>query len=357
MSDDLQFPTYESLGVRPLINCKGTYTIISGSVVLPEVRQAMYEASQRYVDLDELMEGVGTRSGELMQCEWGLGTNGCAAALCQVTAACGAGTARYLEASGSAPSGSISLLITGDEEGPSINGTRKVLGWMAENGETLDACIVGEPTNPEALGDMVKIGRRGSLNAKLTVSGTQGHAAYPHLADNPVPRLIAMLHWISTAIMDEGTDHFQPSNIEVTSVDVGNPATNVIPAEARALFNIRFNDLHTSDSLINWLREGLDTVGGDYTLSTHVTGEAFLTPPGPFSEMIVESVRDATGRTPELSTTGGTSDARFIKDYCPVAEFGLAGKTMHKVDEGVPVSDLEALAEIYRGILARYFTN
>jgi len=268
-----------------------------------------------------------------------------------------AGTARYLEASGSAPSGSISLLITGDEEGPSINGTRKVLGWMAENGETLDACIVGEPTNPEALGDMVKIGRRGSLNAKLTVSGTQGHAAYPHLADNPVPRLIAMLHWISTAILDEGTDHFQPSNIEVTSVDVGNPATNVIPAEARALFNIRFNDLHTSDSLINWLREGLDTVGGDYTLSTHVTGEAFLTPPGPFSEMIVESVRDATGRTPELSTTGGTSDARFIKDYCPVAEFGLAGKTMHKVDEGVPVSDLEALAEIYRGILARYFTN
>ncbi|MBT6442580.1 MAG: succinyl-diaminopimelate desuccinylase [Alphaproteobacteria bacterium] len=267
-----------------------------------------------------------------------------------------AGTTRYLATHDQKVPGSISLLITGDEEGPSINGTRKVLEWMTKEGETLDACLVGEPTNPDALGDMVKIGRRGSLNARLTVTGTQGHVAYPHLADNPVPGLIAMVHKLTTARLDDGTDHFQPSNIEVTSIDVGNPATNVIPAQAQAMFNIRFNDLHTSSGLDTWLRAEFDAVGGDYDLAIHITGEAFLTPPGPFSRMIVAAVEDATGRTPELSTTGGTSDARFIKDYCPVAEFGLAGKTMHKVDEGVPIADLDALAEIYRGVLERYFS-
>lgn len=263
--------------------------------------------------------------------------------------------ARFRERRGGSFEGSISLLITGDEEGKAINGTRKVLEWMAGRGETIDVCLVGEPSNPLALGDMIKIGRRGSLTGKLVVTGVQGHTAYPDLADNPLPRLIAMLSAIAGTPLDEGTAHFQPSNLQLTTIDVGNPAPNVIPERASAGFNIRFNDLHTGDSLTSWLREQLDGVGGDYDLDIHVSGEAFLTPPGEFSELLVRAVREVTGREPELGTTGGTSDARFIKDYCPVAEFGLIGQTMHKVDERIAVSDVRALVEIYEAVLDGYF--
>jgi succinyl-diaminopimelate desuccinylase len=254
-----------------------------------------------------------------------------------------------------APDGSLSLLITGDEEGPAINGTKKVLEWMKDSGETIDACLVGEPTNPNKLGEMIKIGRRGSLTADLVVHGTQGHVAYPHLADNPVGRLIKMLGALMAEPLDAGTDHFQPSNLEVTTIDVDNPATNVIPSEARARLNIRFNDLQSSGGLTRWMNEILDSIGGTYTLDVRVTGEAFLTPPGSLSDLVAQSVKARLGVEPELSTTGGTSDARFIKDYAPVAEFGLIGSTMHKVDEHVAVADIVALSDIYEDIIGRYF--
>ncbi len=266
-----------------------------------------------------------------------------------------AAAAAFLAEREGALRGSISLLITGDEEGPAINGTAKVLDWLARRGEALDACLVGEPTNPNELGEMIKIGRRGSLNATLTVTGTQGHVAYPDLADNPVHRLVRMLDRILSEPLDEGTDYFQPSTIQVTSIDVGNPATNVIPGRARAAFNVRYGDLHTSESIAGWLRERFDSVGGRYDLDIQVTGEAFLTRPGPLSELIAGAVRDVLGREPTLSTTGGTSDARFIKDACPVAEFGLVGRTMHKVDERAAVADIAALTAIYRRVLERYF--
>jgi succinyl-diaminopimelate desuccinylase len=265
-----------------------------------------------------------------------------------------AAVAGHLKAHG-APKGSISLLITGDEEGPSVNGTRKMLDWLAARSETLDACLVGEPTNPNELGEMVKIGRRGSLTGQLTVHGKQGHTAYPHLADNPVHRLVAMLHAITNAPLDEGTAHFQPSTLQVSTVDVGNPATNVIPASARATFNIRFNDLHSGASLELWLREVFDASAARYELAVRVSGEAFLTPPGAFSALIAGAVEAVTGRRPELSTSGGTSDARFIKDFCPVAEFGLVGQTMHQVDERSAVGDIEGLSAIYGKILEDYF--
>jgi succinyl-diaminopimelate desuccinylase len=255
----------------------------------------------------------------------------------------------------SAIKGSVSLLITGDEEGVAKNGTRKVLDWLAEKGERLDHALVGEPTNPEALGDMIKIGRRGSLNTRLTALGTQGHVAYPHLADNPIPCLLAMLRTLTETPLDKGTAHFQPSNLEITSVDVGNPTTNVIPARAEARFNIRFNDLHTGESLKTLIAQKIAAVGGRHSLAFDVSGEAFVTEPGSFTALVAEAVREETGRAPELSTTGGTSDARFIKDHCPVIEFGLAGKTMHKIDEHVPLADLPALARIYARILTRYF--
>jgi succinyl-diaminopimelate desuccinylase len=251
--------------------------------------------------------------------------------------------------------GAISLLITGDEEGPAINGTRRVLEWLQARGERLDACLVGEPTNPTRLGEMVKIGRRGSLTARLTVRGVQGHVAYPQLADNPVHRLMRMLTRITEKPLDDGTAHFQPSVVQVTTVDVGNPASNVIPAQAQAGFNIRFNDTHTGHSLEQWLRRELDAVGGDYELTVAVSGEAFVTPPGPLSDLVARSVERVVGAKPELSTTGGTSDARFIKDHCRVVEFGLAGTTMHKVDERVPVSDIRALADVYAAVLDGYF--
>jgi succinyl-diaminopimelate desuccinylase len=261
--------------------------------------------------------------------------------------------------------GSISLLITGDEEGPAVNGTRKVLEWLAERGETLDACLVGEPTNPDALGDMIKIGRRGSMTGHLTVHGVQGHTAYPHLADNPAHHLVRMLGALTAQPIDEGSAHFQPTTLQISTIDVGNPATNVIPAHARASFNIRFNDLHTSASLTAWLRDTLDAAlaAGNragtarYDLDIWVTGESFLTPPGAFSDIIAGAVEAVTGRRPELSTTGGTSDARFIKDYCPVAEFGLISQTMHKVDERVAVGEIEALTAIYEKILEDFFAS
>ncbi|MEX2631917.1 MAG: succinyl-diaminopimelate desuccinylase, partial [Tistlia sp.] len=221
--------------------------------------------------------------------------------------------------------GSISLLITGDEEGPSVNGTRKVLDWLVQEGETLDACLVGEPTNPDALGDMVKIGRRGSLTGNLTALGRQGHTAYPHLADNAAHRLVGLLAALIAEPLDQGTAHFQPSTLQISTIDVGNPASNVVPGRASATFNIRFNDAHSGASLERWLRETLDATGGGYELAVRVSGESFLTPPGPLSELVAGAVEAVTGRRPELSTTGGTSDARFIKDHCPVAEFGLVG--------------------------------
>jgi len=268
-----------------------------------------------------------------------------------------AASARFLARHGDVMNGSISLLITGDEEGPAINGTRAVLDWLPANDEQIDLCLVGEPTNPERLGDMIKIGRRGSLNARLTVFGTQGHAAYPALADNPLPRLVAMMGRLTAARLDDGNAHFQPSNIQITTIDVGNEASNVTPAKAQAAFNIRFNDGHNSDSLTTWLRAQFDDIGGKYELDIHVTGEAFLTPPGELSTLISEAVEAATGRVPELSTTGGTSDARFIKDHCAVAEFGLIGRTMHKIDEHIELAELDALADIYEDILTRYFTS
>jgi succinyl-diaminopimelate desuccinylase len=238
----------------------------------------------------------------------------------------------------------LALLITGDEEeGPSINGTKPMLGWIKQAGERLDACLVGEPTNPSALGDMVKIGRRGSLTGRITVHGIQGHSAYPHLADNPVHRL------------DQGTAHFEPSTLQVTSIDVGNPASNVIPASARAVFNIRFNDAHDSTSLRRRLDRRFAEFGARFELEVEVSGESFVTPPGPFIDVVARAVESVTGRRPQFSTTGGTSDARFIKDICPVAEFGMVGRTMHKVDESVALADIAGLAEIYERVLDVFF--
>ncbi len=249
------------------------------------------------------------------------------------------------------PRGSISLLITGDEEGPAVDGTVKVLEWLAARGEQLDCCIVGEPTNPRRLGEMIKIGRRGSLNCRIAVFGSQGHSAYPHLADNPIPRLLEILRRLSERPLDDGNDHFQASTLALTTVDVGNPTANVIPAEARAGFNIRFNDLHSGASLDRWIREVVAGVGGRTEVTVEVSGESFLTPPGPLSAALAEAIAAETGLTPEMSTTGGTSDARFIRHFCPVVEFGLVGQTMHKADEYVAVADLEVLTAIYRRAL------
>ncbi len=262
-------------------------------------------------------------------------------------------------AEGGQPRGSISLLITGDEEDVAINGTRKVLRWLSERDETLDCCLVGEPTSNESLADMVKIGRRGSLNAQLTVYGTQGHTAYPQLADNPVHHLARMLDALASEPLDEGNAHFPPSGLQITSVDVGNPVTNVIPAKATAQFNVRFNDIHSSASVEAWLRKRLDSNidgsrGARYEMTIRVSGESFLCPPGPWSGLISAAVASVTGRPPELGTTGGTSDARFIKDHCAVAELGLLNATAHKVDEHVSLADLDQLTAIYRAVLEGY---
>jgi succinyl-diaminopimelate desuccinylase len=262
-----------------------------------------------------------------------------------------AALARFLGERGRAFGGSISLLITGDEEGVNINGTKKVLEWLKARGEKLDFCVVGEPTNAQELGDMAKIGRRGSLTGHLAVHGTQGHTAYPHLADNAAHRLVAMLHALTSTPLDEGSAHFQASTLQVSTIDIGNPTSNVIPGEARAVFNARFNDRWSGATLERHIRETLDQAGGRYDLKVSVSGESFLTAPGRVSEIVAAAAEKVTGRRPELSTTGGTSDARFIQAHCPVAEFGLVGLTMHKVDERVPVADIERLADIYKAML------
>jgi len=263
---------------------------------------------------------------------------------------------RFVKRRGGDFGGSISMLITGDEEGPAINGTIKVLDWMRNNHEVIDACLVGEPTNPERLGDMIKIGRRGSMNARVTVEGTQGHVAYPDIADNPVPRLLAFLKAVDDHVFDEGTDHFPPTNLEITTIDVGNATTNLIPAKAEARLNIRFNDQHTGASLSEFLEEQRALrAGAKSRLDISISGEAFLTPPGPLSSVVAAAVKAATGREPELSTTGGTSDARFIKDHCAVVEFGMINETAHKVDENAKLDDIEALTEIYGRVLDSYF--
>ena len=272
--------------------------------------------------------------------------------LAAMVTACARFTARRPE-----PRGSIAFLVTSDEEGPAVNGTARVLDWMRENGETIDACIVGEPTSAEVLGDMAKIGRRGSLTGTLVVHGIQGHAAYPQRADNPLSRMVRMLAPLAEEQLDQGSVHFPPTTVAIASIDTGNTATNVIPARARATFNIRFNDLHTDRSLEAWLREIFDEPGGRYELETSCSSNAFVTEPGPLSEDLSAAVEAVTGRTPELSTTGGTSDARFIRAWCPVIEFGGVGATMHKVDENVPVADIPALSRIYELFLTRYFAR
>jgi succinyl-diaminopimelate desuccinylase len=265
----------------------------------------------------------------------------------------------YLDAHGGRVPGAISFLITGDEEGPAVNGTAKVLRWAEQNGEHFDHCLLGEPTNQTILGDTIKIGRRGSLSGTIRVWGRQGHVAYPKLAVNPIPGLVQLVAHLLARKLDDGSAHFQPSNLEFTSVDVGNPAWNVIPAEARAAFNIRFNDKWSPQRLEAWLREELDKAAGgeaDYTLALEpAVSDVFVTEPGELTELAIAAVREVTGRTPELSTSGGTSDARFIKDHCPVVEFGLVGRTIHQIDEHVPVADLEALTRIYRRLLDAYF--
>lgn len=257
--------------------------------------------------------------------------------------------------------GSIAFLIAGDEEGPAVNGTTKLLDWAEERGERFDHCLLGEPTNPDALGDMIKIGRRGSLTGRLTVEGRQGHVAYPDLADNPVPAMMGLLQALIATPLDAGTAHFGASHCEITTVDVGNPATNVIPARAGAVFNIRFNDRWTPDSLAAEIRGRLTAASGGtprWTLAFDPTNSLpFVTEPDAFVDLLAEAVLAETGRRPALSTTGGTSDARFIRRLCPVVEFGLVGRTMHQVDERVAIADLHRLTAIYRGVLERYFPH
>ncbi|PLX41464.1 MAG: succinyl-diaminopimelate desuccinylase [Hyphomicrobiales bacterium] len=257
--------------------------------------------------------------------------------------------------------GSISLLITGDEEGPSINGTRKMLKWLEAEGQIPDHCLVGEPSNPAALGEAIKIGRRGSLSSRLTVIGMQGHAAYPHLADNPVHKIVRMLDEIASKPLDEGTEFFEPSSLQVTGIETGNPATNVIPERITAQFNIRFNETHSAESLKAWLHERFGAViaemGGRYELEHEPSSDCFRTEPGPLIDVVRAAVAARTNREPALTTNGGTSDARFIKDYCPVIEFGLTGQTMHKTDECVAVEDLTRLTDIYRDVLDGYFAR
>lgn len=269
-----------------------------------------------------------------------------------------AATARYLESQGQ-PKGSIAFLITGDEEGPAVDGTKKMLQALAARSESFSHCLVGEPTNPSVLGETIKIGRRGSLNGVITVTGKQGHVAYPDRAINPIPALIDLVTRLKARTLDEGTEHFQPSNLEVTTIDVGNAPHNVIPAKAVAKFNIRFNTLHDGDALKSWIEAEAgavrQTFAGQIALDLTVTGDAFLTAEGPFTALLSEAVESVTGRKPSLTTGGGTSDARFIKDYAPVAEFGLVGATMHQIDERTPVSDIDALTRIYGHILNRYF--
>jgi succinyl-diaminopimelate desuccinylase len=251
----------------------------------------------------------------------------------------------------------LSLVITGDEEGPALFGTVRMLEWMEANGHVPDACIVGEPTSVRRLGDVMKVGRRGSLNAWIAVNGAQGHVAYPDRADNPITRLVRILGELKARRLDDGSAWFDPSNLEITDLSVGNPATNLIPAQARARINIRFNDLHRGADLQAWIEETVARHAPAHDVEVRISGEAFLTEPGSFSATIADAVETVTGLVPEASTTGGTSDARFIRRLCPVVEFGLPGQSMHKVDESVMVADVERLADIYAEVLRRWFAN
>jgi len=252
--------------------------------------------------------------------------------------------------------GKISFLITGDEEGPAINGTKKMLEWLKAENKIPDHCIVGEPTNPNTLGEMMKVGRRGSITGEILVTGTQGHVAYPHLADNPIPKMITLVSALQELVLDEGSEFFQPSNLEFVTLDVGNTADNVIPQNSRAQFNIRFNDHHSGASLTTLLNDTLAATGVEgYEFNTRISGESFLTETNKLTEIVALSAKSVTGNTPEQSTTGGTSDARFIANYCPVIEFGAVGQTMHKVDEHIRVDDLNDLQLIYIDILRKYF--
>ncbi len=259
------------------------------------------------------------------------------------------------------PNGSIVLAITGDEEGDGVDGTVAILDWMDAQGERMDHCLVGEPTCPERMGEMIKIGRRGSMTAFFTLSGKQGHSAYPHRALNPLPAMARLMDRLASRQLDEGTTHFDASTLAITTIDTGNPATNVIPAQCRATVNIRFNDAHSSTSLGAWLKDEIERIKGEFgvdvQMSIKVSGESFVTAPGKFSDLVAQAVEAETGITPVLSTSGGTSDARFVKDHCPVVEFGLVGKTMHQVDECVPVEQIRQLKEIYLRIIRGYFAQ
>lgn len=259
------------------------------------------------------------------------------------------------------PDGAVVLTITGDEEGDAIDGTMALLDWMEIEQEQMSVCLVGEPTSPDHMGQMMKIGRRGSMNAWFTVTGKQGHSAYPHRALNPMPAMARLMDRLASHELDQGTDHFDASTLAVVTIDTGNAATNVIPAETRACINIRFNDIHTGEGLSYWLRDEAAKVDAAFGTKTEVkikiSGEAFLTPPGPLSDLVAKAVEAETGVTPELSTTGGTSDARFVKNHCPVVEFGLVGKTMHAVDERVEVAQIVQLKAIYSRILQDYFAQ
>ena len=257
------------------------------------------------------------------------------------------------------PDGSIVLAITGDEEAEGIDGTLALLDYMKQSGERMDVCLVGEPTCPNRMGEMIKIGRRGSLNAHFRVIGKQGHAAYPHRANNPLPAMMRLMDRLASHSLDEGTDHFDPSTLAVVTVDTGNPATNVIPATCHATVNIRFNDTHSGASLTKWLDEQVaqvrDAYGVNIELKVKISGESFITPPGALSELVSNAVAFETGITPALSTSGGTSDARFVKNHCPVVEFGLVGQSMHAVDENVDIAQIHQLKSIYTRILKDYF--
>ena len=272
-----------------------------------------------------------------------------------------AASLRYVSKNGGLPRGSISFLITGDEEGPSINGTTKMLDWLKARDEVLDACLVAEPSNPTALGDQIKIGRRGSMNAELVVHGKQGHSAYPNIADNPLPKLARIIDRLCSAKIDDGTANFQPSNLQVTVISVPNTASNVIPGKAAATLNVRYNDLWSRPTIDAWVLKTVEAaaaeLGAKFDISFSGTGDVFLTKPGPLVSTLKDAIKTVTGRVPELTTGGGTSYARFIKDHCPVIEFGLVNATIHQVDEHTSVADLEALTDIYERFIANYFAQ
>lgn len=257
------------------------------------------------------------------------------------------------------PDGSVIITITGDEEGDAVDGTTAILDWMKQHGQTMDHCLVGEPTSPNHMGEMMKIGRRGSLTAFISIQGVQGHSAYPHRANNPVSAMVQLMSALEAVPLDNGTEHFDQSTLAITTIDVGNPATNVIPETCHATVNIRFNDEHSGQSLTNWLKSHVDVVANNTNtqirMNVKISGESFITPPGELSDLISKSVEAELGVKPELSTTGGTSDARFIKNVCPVTEFGLVGKTMHAVDERVEIEHIHQLKRIYSRILQQYF--